>query len=116
MNSELLDSVYNLKEILETNEDIVLLNELEAKMLSNDEFKTLSLEKEKLSASINKDNIDKVVMEEIDKITAKMRSLPVTKEYLAQYNKVTHIYDKINKEIFYPFTNKTSLRDLFYND
>ena len=121
MNEVLLKKLESLKEALDSDERVILLNEIENRMNSDEEVMKLAYQKD--TALVNFEDALKHFPEGSNEVKEAQRKLyesklkldshPLVDEYRKAYLKVKELYDQINKELFMDF-NKNNRGD--FND
>ncbi len=108
MNEKILSLAYQLKNALDNDERIVLLNNLENEMNNNEEVMALSyrkdmaLDKYSEMSKYFKDDSEEVIKARKELAAAKkeLESHPLVREYLSAYQQVRILYEHINETLF----------------
>ena len=112
-----MDDIYSktakLKELLENDERVILLNKLEKQMDENEEVIALAYKKDmasvKYSEILNHFSEDskeaKNALKELHLAKKELDSHPVVKQYLAAYKEVRLLYEEINNILFGNFNS-----------
>ena len=111
MNEQILNKCQLLKEAIEKDPRILLLNQLEKEIENNEEVMVLSYKKDVALANYEdtikyfKDDKDKI--QEAQKLLAESKYNldihPLVKQYNKAYLEVKLMYEEINKQLFYIF-------------
>ena len=111
MNEQILNKCQLLKEAIEKDPRILLLNQLEKEIENNEEVMVLSYKKDVALANYEdtikyfKDDQDKI--QEAQKLLAESKYNldihPLVKQYNKAYLEVKLMYEEINKQLFYIF-------------
>ena len=111
MNEQILNKCQLLKEAIEKDPRILLLNQLEKEIENNEEVMVLSYKKDVALANYEdtikyfKDDQDKI--QKAQKILAESKYNldihPLVKQYNKAYLEVKLMYEEINKQLFYIF-------------
>ncbi len=108
MNEEIYSLTFELKELLASDERVLLLNSLEKKLNENEEVMALAYQKD-VAASKYSDALSHFV-EDSEEVKAAQKELfdkkttldnhPLVREYLSAYSKVRDLYLMINETLF----------------
>ena len=111
MNEQILNKCQLLKEAIEKDPRILLLNQLEKEIENNEEVMVLSYKKDVALANYEdtikyfKDDQDKI--QKAQKLLAESKynldTHPLVKQYNKAYLEVKLMYEEINKQLFYIF-------------
>ena len=111
MNEQILNKCQLLKEAIEKDPRILLLNQLEKEIENNEEVMVLSYKKDVALANYEdtikyfKDDQDKI--QNAQKLLAESKynldTHPLVKQYNKAYLEVKLMYEEINKQLFYIF-------------
>ena len=111
MNEQILNKCQLLKEAIEKDPRILLLNQLEKEIENNEEVMVLSYKKD--VALANYEDTIKYFKDDQDKIQNAQKLLaeskynldihPLVKQYNKAYLEVKLMYEEINKQLFYIF-------------
>lgn len=111
MNEQILNKCQLLKEAIEKDPRILLLNQLEKEIENNEEVMVLSYKKD--VALANYEDTIKYFKDDQDKIQKAQKLLaeskynldihPLVKQYNKAYLEVKLMYEEINKQLFYIF-------------
>ena len=111
MNEQILNKCQLLKEAIEKDPRILLLNQLEKEIENNEEVMVLSYKKD--VALANYEDAIKYFKDDQDKIQKAQKLLaeskynldihPLVKQYNKAYLEVKLMYEEINKQLFYIF-------------
>lgn len=111
MNEQILNKCQLLKEAIEKDPRILLLNQLEKEIENNEEVMVLSYKKD--VALANYEDVIKYFKDDQDKIQKAQKLLaeskynldihPLVKQYNKAYLEVKLMYEEINKQLFYIF-------------
>ena len=108
MTSELLSLTYQLKELLENDSRVLLLNEAEKKMNESDEVMSLAYKKDMALDKYNEmlkyysDDSEEVrkARQELSSAKKNLEEHILVRDYLTKYQEVRMLYEKINNELF----------------
>ena len=108
MDEKILKLTYQLKTALENDERIILLNDLENKMNSNEEVMALSYRKDLALDRYNemckyfKDDSEEVIKARqlLAEAKKELESHPLVREYLSAYQQVRLLYEHVNETLF----------------
>ena len=111
MNEQILNKCQLLKEAIEKDPQILLLNQLEKEIENNEEVMVLSYKKD--VALANYEDTIKYFKDDRDKIQKAQKLLaeskynldihPLVKQYNKAYLEVKLMYEEINNQLFYIF-------------
>lgn len=114
MTESLLKKLESLKNALLNDERVILLNKIEEEMNNNEEVMKLAYQKDvaltefedalKHFGESSKEVKD--AQNRLYKSKLALDSHSLVKQYRLQYKEVQKIYISINKELFFPYTNK----------
>ena len=108
MANDIYNAAYSLKDLLDNDERIILLNELEKKMNENEEVMALAYQKD-LAVNEYSDALNHFAndSEEVKKaqhnLFVKKEALdnhPLVRDYLNAYSKVRDLYYQVNEILF----------------
>lgn len=108
MELELLDAIYKLKENLQNDQRIILLNKIEKEMNESEEVMALGYKKD--MAEVNYSDLLKIYPDDSGQVVSARKALyeakknleshPLVREYLIRYREVRLLYEQINDTIF----------------
>lgn len=114
MNEMLLNALDKLKQDIETNKDIIILNKIECEMNNSEEVMRLAYQKDVALDKYN--NVIKFFSDDSKEVTEARKELQkakialetneIVKKYLETYKKVKKIYNSINEIVFNDFITK----------
>ena len=112
MPNDIYTKTSDLKEKLNNDPRVVLLNKLEKEMNDNEEVMSLAYKKDmaalKYSDALNHFSEDseevKTALKELHKAKKNLDEHPLVKEYLKAYSKVRDLYAEVNEILFSDFT------------
>ena len=115
MDERILEKTYQLKRALDSDPRILALNEIEARMNTNEEVMALSYKKDVALNHYNemlkyyKDDSEEVIKarQELAKAKKELESHPIVREYLSCYQAVRLLFEEINKALF-SYLNKNA--------
>ena len=108
-----------LKELLNQDERIILLNELERKMNEDEEVMALAYQKD-MAATIYSDTLNhfseeseeaQKALKKLHKAKLQLDNHPLVKEYLSIYKEVRELYDEINRILFSSFNGNLCTKE-----
>ena len=108
MDDKILTLTYQLKNALDSDSRILLLNKLEAEMNSNEEVMSLSYKKDMALDHYNemlkyfKDDSEEVInaRKRLAEAKKELESHPLVREYLLAYQQVRLLYEHVNETLF----------------
>ena len=108
MDEHLYQSIYQLKELLNSDPRIVSLNKIEKEMMENEEVMILTYKKDEAADKLSevlrhfKDDSSEAQQARIKLMEAKEKlySHPVVKAYNKAYAEVRELYRELNKVLF----------------
>ena len=111
MNETIVKATYALKNDLNNDERIILLNELENKLNSNEEVMALSYAKDVAADKYNemvrlfKDGSEEasLALKQLSIAKANLDNHPLVREYVKAYQKVRELYNEINGILYSSF-------------
>ena len=111
MSNDIYQNASELKEKLQSDERVVLLNKLEKEMSGNEEVMALAYKKDmaavKYSDTLSHYSDDSVeakeALRELSKAKEELNNHPLVKEYLEAYKVVRDLYAEINEVLFSDF-------------
>ena len=111
MNETIVKATYALKNDLNNDERIILLNELENKLNSNEEVMALSYAKDVAADKYNemvrlfKDGSEEasLALKQLSIAKANLDNHPLVREYVKAYQKVRELYSEINGILYSSF-------------
>ncbi|MCF0108099.1 MAG: YlbF family regulator [Bacilli bacterium] len=111
MNETIIKATYALKSDLNNDERIILLNELENKLNSNEEVMALSYAKDVAADKYNemvrlfKDGSEEasLALKQLSIAKANLDNHPLVREYVKAYQKVRELYNEINGILYSSF-------------
>ena len=115
MNERLYSSLISLKETLQNDERVILLNEIEKRMESDEEVMRLSYLKDNAAMEYNDalkhfkedDPFVKEKQSRLYEAKYNLDSHPLVKQYNKAYQEVRLLYEHINEEIFKELLTKS---------
>jgi len=111
MENELYLKAEEIKELLERDERIVLLNKLEKEMNDNQEVMALAYKKDMAAVNYS-DTLNhyseeskeaQLALKKLHEAKLKLDSHPLVREYLKAYSEVRNLYENINNILFSNF-------------
>ena len=114
MDKELYDALLKLKESIENDSRVLALNEVDARLSSNEEVMKLSYKKDmaviEYEDAINHfgqtHEITLKAQKKLYEAKKELDSHPLVKEYNQKYQEVRLMYNHINEELFGRFISK----------
>ena len=111
MNETIIKATYALKSDLNNDERIILLNELENQLNSNEEVMALSYAKDVAADKYNemvrlfKDGSEEasLALKQLSIAKANLDNHPLVREYVKAYQKVRELYNEINGILYSSF-------------
>ena len=108
MDDKLLKLSTNLKNAIESNEDVVLLNSLDKEIQNNIEVVKLAKKKDECVETYNtvvrfykEDSIEvSNALTNLHKAKLELDNHPLLREYMKSYSKVRDMYNRINFKLF----------------
>ncbi len=119
MTDELLTLTYQLKELLENDSRVLLLNEAEKAMNESEEIMALAYQKDMALDKYNEmlkyysDDSEEVIKARQELALAKknLEEHQLVRDYLAKYQQVRMLYEKINNTLFSLLNNNMCPRE-----
>lgn len=113
MNEELYLALYELKTSLKNDERVITLEKLNEQLENDEQVQILSYRLDVASREYNdilkiydmNHEIAKEYQKRLHLAKMELDKLDIVKRYNKAYREVKELYDIVNKEIFYPFTN-----------